>query len=753
MVQPQPGSRFPAEAEYRFRHALVRDAAYGLVPDSLAPWGTGRRATWLEAAGEPEPLVLAEHYQRGGQKQKAIHFFTRACKQISERQRMDLQGAQACLRAAMECEPTGAALTELQVLEADFAFWREDFARTIAVSQELLPKLAEGSGSWIQVVGNLIMMHAKSGRPQEAGGLGHRLVGITPEPEALGIYSEAMAFLDTIYQWTGQRGPALQVIERMAEVARGGLERERRIARGWWAASRGQFDAFFDANPWEGRNRSAEGVDAFDSVGAERSRVVAATVLGQSLAGLGEFSEAARVMQEGLVRARYFAQAHTWLQLHMAMELASSPERAHQEEAREAALQARQSLSTPMHLGLATLALARVALNQGAPAEAERWAREACEFLGGLIVYGLHARTSLSAAQLAQGRAAEARAEAEPWVPMLDQIRGPAVGLWLVLAEACRTLGEDTSAESALRQALESLRQKVLCLPDAEARERMVHHVPEHARLLQVARQHWGESWAWLQELGLSPGPHGSSSNTSADVPRRARGRPVPVEHLLQHQPLGWRGGARLLPVRGRPAPRPPTPRGLRPLPTSTSVPTRLRTMCLRNAVPSTTKDTSSPAAPTTSSRRTSRTACAAWQSEARKAEIVMPAQQVPGGARHGLHLERRRTSPSACGGAAASAWAGCSPGTGSACPGTSGADRTPAGTSSARTTAMSSGSRPLSPMPVRLERQRALRVEAHHLPRGVHARVRPPRGRHLHRPAQQLAQRLLQLGLDGAAR
>ena len=44
----------------------------------------------------------------------------------------------------MECEPTGAALTELQVLEADFAFWREDFARTIAVSQELPAEAGRG---------------------------------------------------------------------------------------------------------------------------------------------------------------------------------------------------------------------------------------------------------------------------------------------------------------------------------------------------------------------------------------------------------------------------------------------------------------------------------------------------------------------------------------------------------------------------------------------------------------------------------
>jgi serine/threonine protein kinase len=52
MVQLQQGSLFPGEAEYRFRHTLVRDAAYALVPDSLKPSWKQRVATWLKLAEE-----------------------------------------------------------------------------------------------------------------------------------------------------------------------------------------------------------------------------------------------------------------------------------------------------------------------------------------------------------------------------------------------------------------------------------------------------------------------------------------------------------------------------------------------------------------------------------------------------------------------------------------------------------------------------------------------------------------------------
>ncbi len=182
VVQLQPGSRFPTETEYRFHHALVRDAAYSLVPDNLRAIGHLRAGTWLEAAGESAPIVLAEHYKLGGQQQKAVYLFTLACKQNCERQRTDLQGAQRCLEAALACEPTGQTLTELQVLEADIAFWMDDFTAPSPSVDELLPKLRQGSDAWMQVAGNLILINAMSGRIQEASELGARLMVIDPAP-------------------------------------------------------------------------------------------------------------------------------------------------------------------------------------------------------------------------------------------------------------------------------------------------------------------------------------------------------------------------------------------------------------------------------------------------------------------------------------------------------------------------------------------------------------------------------------------
>ena len=52
VVQPQPGNRFPGEAEYRFRQLAVRDAAYSLVPASLRPEWQRQASGWMDNAGE-----------------------------------------------------------------------------------------------------------------------------------------------------------------------------------------------------------------------------------------------------------------------------------------------------------------------------------------------------------------------------------------------------------------------------------------------------------------------------------------------------------------------------------------------------------------------------------------------------------------------------------------------------------------------------------------------------------------------------
>lgn len=498
LVQKQPGSRFPGQTEYRFHHALVRDAAYSLVPDSLRALGHLRAGTWLESAGESEPIVLAEHYKRGGEKQKAVYLFALACMQSCERQCSDLQGAQQCLESALACEPTGQTLTELQVLEADIAFWMDDFIRTVAVSEQVLPKLPEGSGAWMQVAANLMLINAMSGRFQDASELARRLMGMQPEASAMAPYVEAIAFLRGMYQWTGRLKEALLVQEREAEVVRSGTERDD-FALGWWLLGQGQIEYDYGSRLGRALRVARESLEAFGKIGAERNMLGARAVLGQVLGALGDMPQAVAVLKEGPVRSRYFGRAGSWFTVHKALVLSGSFEQEDQEEARRLALLEREEPRTnPLHQGIAAVALARVALAQGAAREAEDLAREACGLLEGLVIYQVVARISLSTALRAQKRATESREEAEKAVRLVEQLGGvgaASVSGWYALTAACLTQGDEAAAQAALRKAVECLRLRMEDLPDVAARERFLSHVPDNAFVLELARKYslWPE--------------------------------------------------------------------------------------------------------------------------------------------------------------------------------------------------------------------------------------------------------------------
>jgi predicted ATPase len=59
--------RFPAEAEYRFRHALMRDAAYATLAEGDRVLGHWLAGQWLEQTGETDVILLKRHFDLGAQ--------------------------------------------------------------------------------------------------------------------------------------------------------------------------------------------------------------------------------------------------------------------------------------------------------------------------------------------------------------------------------------------------------------------------------------------------------------------------------------------------------------------------------------------------------------------------------------------------------------------------------------------------------------------------------------------------------------
>ncbi|MDE3189771.1 MAG: AAA family ATPase [Acidobacteriota bacterium] len=112
-VRPAP-ERFPADDGFRFRHALIRDAAYGEIPKSARAGLHEQFADWLSARGAPEELVgfhLEQAYRCGVELgapdvalgERAFGLLASAGKQAYARD--DVKAALDLLQRASELEP------------------------------------------------------------------------------------------------------------------------------------------------------------------------------------------------------------------------------------------------------------------------------------------------------------------------------------------------------------------------------------------------------------------------------------------------------------------------------------------------------------------------------------------------------------------------------------------------------------------------------------------------------------------------
>jgi serine/threonine protein kinase/tetratricopeptide (TPR) repeat protein len=506
VVERQRHSRFPGETEYRFRHALVRDAAYSLVPDGLKPISHRQAGAWLEQAGEQDPLVLAEHYQLGQDTQKAAWFFTRAAERLVERQ--SFHEAQRCLRAALACEPRGQLLAELRAVEVVTSFWAEDFAHAYAVGSQVRPGLRPGSTAWSRVMGALILM----GTQGDLLSLRELFLAATPDAGAMTSYGQSAGFLACMHTWAGQPALAAEVLEHMDREYSGVAELDG-ITRGWLCCARGFLEHYYQARPWHSWRWAERGTQGFLEVGSVLNTTATQTLEGLTLVGLGEVPRAVEVMHEGLEHARRAGLVYPihYAQMHLSLVLVSSAEPAHHEEARQLAEQALETERMNLvRLGLAHLTLARLSELQGRLPEAEARARKACEVLKRFVPYRLMAHVTLSTLLRAQQRVVEARAEAERGVETLQQMGGAgvmSVGAWLALAEACFAQEDSGEGEQALREALRCLHLRADDIPEKAARECFLSQVPENARVRELARERWGsaEATSWASRTGTAP--------------------------------------------------------------------------------------------------------------------------------------------------------------------------------------------------------------------------------------------------------
>ncbi len=173
-----PG-KLPGDHEYAFRHALVREAAYAMLTSEDRALGHRLAGEWLEQYGETEPIVLAEHFERGGLPVRAIECYRRAAVEALEGN--DLQATVDRADRAIACGATGSSLGMLRLLQAEASNWRACQPEAEARGLEAMEALPPGSEEWFLAAAQIAAASWRLGHTERLIDLAQKFGDIDPD--------------------------------------------------------------------------------------------------------------------------------------------------------------------------------------------------------------------------------------------------------------------------------------------------------------------------------------------------------------------------------------------------------------------------------------------------------------------------------------------------------------------------------------------------------------------------------------------
>jgi tetratricopeptide (TPR) repeat protein len=256
-IVPRPAARFHGEAEYSFRHALVREAAYGMLTSEDRALGHRLAGAWLEATGEGDAALLAEHYARGGETGHAIRWYFAGAEQARARHAyvdaerlygkgFELQGTAGLIeravayrgrgltrsrlgrhhdaladfsraRAMAKAQSDTVAVVEILLDEAIEHDWLSEYAKSQERVEEARELVGEGMSPLVSarlLLGRGRAAHRFSRNEDAAALLEHAVVEAEPlGDEAYETRIIALMLLGFIYQGLNRHGEAQRALD------------------------------------------------------------------------------------------------------------------------------------------------------------------------------------------------------------------------------------------------------------------------------------------------------------------------------------------------------------------------------------------------------------------------------------------------------------------------------------------------------------------------------------------------------------
>lgn len=499
LVVPQPHSRFHHQDEYTFQQDLVREAAYAMLTPSDQGHAHRLAAQWLEASGERDPAVIAEHHWLGDSRPLALPWLHRAAQLAMEADHFEavleyVERALAVIARGQRARSSDASDERegaLRLLEAEAHNWRKEHDSARKASLLALERLRASTDTWTHAAHQLAWAAGATGDFDDVERAAVELIEhIPPEPSDMYLASMAISALPLTFGNRMARSRALQdTLEHHVQRRPPGPLLSATIARmkGILAGMNGKWD--------ETADHMSNAVMLWHQMGSTRNACNDEANLGAALYELGQYDHSAAVLQVCLERARRTGLTHLHLTFEgvLAMALARSGDL---DTARRVFDGLQSAESDPATEARNRVYRAQFDLLRGASDDARAEIDRAIGLIHPdsapkLYAFALAVQAS---AQLDAGCTDEALETSRRGMALLDTLgeldEGDAL-LRLTHAEALRAAGRLSDARSAIDAAADQVQKRARRIDNPRGREMFLQQVAENQLTLELA-----DEWA-----------------------------------------------------------------------------------------------------------------------------------------------------------------------------------------------------------------------------------------------------------------
>jgi tetratricopeptide (TPR) repeat protein len=485
----RPDSRFTGEAELAFRHALLREGAYAMLTEKDRALGHRLAAEWLQEAGENDPIVLAEHFERAGDPERAGTFYLHAAEEAIVG--LDVNGAMARARRGLECGVADALRIRILGLLSEAHVWRSEWSLAASYAEQVMQMAAPGSVPWARAaIGTQGNAMREGDMAKLMATLNHvRLAD--PSPDAVGFLAHALTagifWLDS----AGQFATAEIFVDRLHAIVAPVAQHDP-FARGWMNMAHTFREEWVHEDPWTGLCHSEAAHLSFREAGQQGAAWGAQVFIGMNALSLGDFVRAEREFLATMEAGEELAQAAPLRTFHMVEVLAARG--AIDEAEREAnhLIEAGRARHIIPDEGRGRLALASILFRNAKLSAAEQEVLPALDLLGVAPLDHAAAVATLAAIRLAQGRAREALAASQQAMSEYERLgtfghKGAYARV--VHAEALFANGDREGARTAITIARDRLLINAERIGHPAMRRSFLEKVPENARTFYLAQE------------------------------------------------------------------------------------------------------------------------------------------------------------------------------------------------------------------------------------------------------------------------